>query len=623
MTEILTESFCERCGTRYTFEAAIPKKRRIGKLKVLSKGLKNYVLSEDASLDEALAEARSEEEREVSGGQLDAFHQTFQFCMSCRQYTCANCWNDAEGRCLSCAPLSVGAGHLGSPLDDLLAGGGGAPFAGPSPLDEALAAAASAHNGHLPVDEPAVGSQALPGQLDEAAPAVDEPARIVGSAWPTIDLFRTPDATLPVDAPAEWLNGAGTPAVPAEPPANEAELAEAAAAPETGEPDAAIPPEPAPTDFWARPFTGYAPVPEPTNGHGLAAAAIVTPPVEPSPEPVAELAAEEPEAVSPPSAPAPDPVADARAVELAQRTTRLLGRFRVQPRSAGSVPAPSPVDEPPAPAAAQAQPAIESGPQPPAEPAWTFVQPPAPEPVLAAEPDAAEPEPVFASEPEPVFAAEPEPLLEPEPVAAEPEPEPEPESEPVFVTEPEPEPLFAAEPEPVAAEPEPVFAAGPAVEPEPAIEPKPEPVPLSAASDEAQAPIVEDARPQLMPAAIDRIEMPAWPTPVRPALSDSAAIPPAIPAFPLSREQSPAATPVAPQWPAPLRPDRDASSTPFWASGGSGIDPGADIWSASAREVAGVPGQAISAVGVQSCVSCGLSLSATARFCRRCGSRQG
>jgi hypothetical protein len=27
--------------------------------------------------------------------------------------------------------------------------------------------------------------------------------------------------------------------------------------------------------------------------------------------------------------------------------------------------------------------------------------------------------------------------------------------------------------------------------------------------------------------------------------------------------------------------------------------------------------------GVQSCVSCGLSLSATARFCRRCGTRQG
>jgi hypothetical protein len=45
--------------------------------------------------------------------------------------------------------------------------------------------------------------------------------------------------------------------------------------------------------------------------------------------------------------------------------------------------------------------------------------------------------------------------------------------------------------------------------------------------------------------------------------------------------------------------------------------PGA-FWEASAREVAG----AISHVGVQSCGECGLSLSASARFCRRCGTPQ-
>jgi ribosomal protein L40E len=45
--------------------------------------------------------------------------------------------------------------------------------------------------------------------------------------------------------------------------------------------------------------------------------------------------------------------------------------------------------------------------------------------------------------------------------------------------------------------------------------------------------------------------------------------------------------------------------------------PGA-FWEASAREVAG----ATSHIGVQSCGECGLSLSATARFCRRCGTRQ-
>ena len=44
MPEILTESFCERCGTRYTFEAAAPKGKRLGKLKVISQGLRQLRL---------------------------------------------------------------------------------------------------------------------------------------------------------------------------------------------------------------------------------------------------------------------------------------------------------------------------------------------------------------------------------------------------------------------------------------------------------------------------------------------------------------------------------------------------------------------------------------------------
>src|SRR5215216_1983464 len=102
MPEILTESFCERCGTRYTFESAAPRKaRRLGQFKTLSKGMKNWVLSDDSSLDEAMAAARNDEERELTSQQLDAFHSTFNFCMTCRQYTCGNCWNTAEGRCLT------------------------------------------------------------------------------------------------------------------------------------------------------------------------------------------------------------------------------------------------------------------------------------------------------------------------------------------------------------------------------------------------------------------------------------------------------------------------------------------------------------------------------------------
>jgi ribosomal protein L40E len=45
---------------------------------------------------------------------------------------------------------------------------------------------------------------------------------------------------------------------------------------------------------------------------------------------------------------------------------------------------------------------------------------------------------------------------------------------------------------------------------------------------------------------------------------------------------------------------------------------GAQFWEASAREVAG----AVANVGLQNCGHCGLALSANARFCRRCGTRQ-
>ena len=52
-----------------------------------------------------MAEARSEQELAAVTHQLDAFHQTFNFCLTCRQYTCGDCWNDEDGRCLTCAPI--------------------------------------------------------------------------------------------------------------------------------------------------------------------------------------------------------------------------------------------------------------------------------------------------------------------------------------------------------------------------------------------------------------------------------------------------------------------------------------------------------------------------------------
>ncbi|MEX1169427.1 MAG: hypothetical protein WEE50_04720 [Chloroflexota bacterium] len=136
MTEILTESFCERCGTRYTFESARPKTRLKG-VKVLSRGLKNFVLSDDTSIDEAMAAARSETDRETTAHQIDAFHKTFNFCMSCRQYTCPNCWNEPEARCLSCAPLELPEPPVR--LEDLATIGEGTLIGEPSPGNGAAA----------------------------------------------------------------------------------------------------------------------------------------------------------------------------------------------------------------------------------------------------------------------------------------------------------------------------------------------------------------------------------------------------------------------------------------------------------------------------------------------------
>jgi hypothetical protein len=51
------------------------------------------------------------------------------------------------------------------------------------------------------------------------------------------------------------------------------------------------------------------------------------------------------------------------------------------------------------------------------------------------------------------------------------------------------------------------------------------------------------------------------------------------------------------------------------------------MWAASDREVLAATPSSLQAAAAastpQPCVQCGLSLSANARFCRRCGTRQG
>jgi hypothetical protein len=234
------------------------------------------------------------------------------------------------------------------------------------------------------------------------------------------------------------------------------------------------------------------------------------------------------------------------------------------------------------------------------------------EPVAAAEVEvdavavavAPEPEPEFvaaepvAAAPEPEFVAEaPEP--EPEPVAAAPEPE-------VVAAEPEPEPVAAApdpEPEPVAAAPEPVVPA-----------PAPAPVPVWPAP--AAPPIAPDQPRE------DRIQQPTWQIfapDAGPAVGQplDATLPPAAPA------QLPPAASADPQW--PIRPDQIESPAMALLTSRKAGSPSDALWAASAQEVLARPASApaTAVTGVQPCSSCGLSLSATARFCRRCGTRQG
>ena len=60
MTQTLTETFCERCGTRYEFSAPT-RLNPLRKTRGLIGGLKNYLTSQDA-LGDALDDAMRNEE---------------------------------------------------------------------------------------------------------------------------------------------------------------------------------------------------------------------------------------------------------------------------------------------------------------------------------------------------------------------------------------------------------------------------------------------------------------------------------------------------------------------------------------------------------------------------------
>jgi hypothetical protein len=580
MPEILTESFCERCGTRYTFEsAAPPKARSIGRFKTLSKGLKNYVLSDDTSMDEAMAAARSDDERELTSHQLDAFHSTFNFCMTCRQYTCSNCWNQAEGQCLTCAP------HLGREIMP-------APFPELTPLvpAESLRFDAAA----WPVSDLRSEAVAESPVLDEAE-AISRLDRLIGPAAAAEAPAALPEVEVaaPEAAPMAWPVEAELAALEADGEA-EAEL-EALEAETEAEAEAefvAAGPQEAGDDIVAK---------------RLAELAWVGPVAEVAGEPVADIAVEAVEE----SAPAPVGAADGppateipvdvddMAAAAARRTSALLAKFRpgqnidaeLEAFEATADVEPAEVEEPVA-----------------------FAEEPAPEPVAFA----AEPEPAVELVAEwPEIAAEA--VAEPE-VAAEPVVQPELIAESEFIAEPE----FAAEPDPLAAE---VIA-----EPELAAE-TPEAEVAAEPEIAAAAPVEAEPTPEPEPVRADVVEQPTWRVvaPDAPAAPAAPAVPtnghppvpePAQP--PVAATAAPQPPPAAdPQWPTDPQWPAAQPNPSFLANRRTSASAATEaLWAASARDVVANPAGAPLG-GVQPCSSCGLSLSATARFCRRCGSRQG
>jgi hypothetical protein len=578
MQEVLTESFCERCGTRYEFEAPA----RLGTLRKtrgLVSGLKNYIMSQ-ASLEDAVGDAMRSEEEAIAANQLAAFHEAFNFCINCRQYACTNCWNDAAGRCRTCAPIPG--------VDD---------------LEDRMEAAYLA-------DHTAMHGGAV---LDRELGADEISRRLGVDAWPQTDLTEAPATN--GHAAVEW---------PTEPGLTQFE----AAAEEQPEPVSAQEPLPSQEPVAAQeqplpeePVVAEAPVEEPmaaqesvpepavfeapqvldweADAEALVASLFAEP--EPEPEPATASVPQETE-------PEPEPAIAALAEMPEPEPEPAIATLAEEPMVA---------DELAQPELATAE--IVDEPAPEAE--WLETDAasslaPEPEPIYAveSEPAAAElaPEPVSAeAEAEPVVA-EAEPVAaeaESEPVAAEQEPEPvvteaeEVETEPVAAMADE-----SSQPEPVAAEAEsePVVAEAEEVEPEPAAQ-LPPPTRL--------------APPRILPISETVIRAPQpmqlEPQTVEPAPMDEAALAARKAQLELLGIEDPGVGTVT-----PIRPNRLA-----YRSRGAATHPSelvhrtlgsSPLWDASAREVAA----ARSAVAVQNCGGCGLSLSASARFCRRCGTRQ-
>ena len=387
MTDTITESFCERCGTRYSFDkTARPHRGGFGRVRVLTRGLRNYVANDGMPMAEAMAAARHDEERSGLTRQLDAFHKTFNFCMSCRQYTCSNCWNGAAGECLTCAP-DLGREVLPPAFPDLPMGGPGE--VAPLPDHDSIEATAWPRVDLVRAEPAGAGAPAAPAgaELPQAVPADVTPEPVAAEAELEVAVAEAAGAAEPAAAEA-----AGALASAAEPVAAEAEPLEVAVAEAAEE-------APQPDDLTSDELAEVEHALAAAHPGALEQAAEVAPDL-PLATPAdragaargqtrsllrrfrpGKHAATEPEAARMAAAPATPPAPEPQPLPAVEPEGVAATPTMPEPEPEAAIPepAPEPIQAAPAAAAPSAEPSAPQAPAPPrdvvAQPVWQIVAP--------------------------------------------------------------------------------------------------------------------------------------------------------------------------------------------------------------------------------------------------------
>ena len=130
---------------------------------------------------------------------------------------------------------------------------------------------------------------------------------------------------------------------------------------------------------------------------------------------------------------------------------------------------------------------------------------------------------------------------------------------------------------------------------------------------------------EVTPPVGDILAQPTWqrvapdPIPGTPIASPVAA-PTSQPASRDTDTTTEPAWPAKPEWPPLATP---SATLPFLGRPAARLGGPDALWAETAHEMVAPPTPVRAVGGVQPCISCGLSLSATARFCRRCGTSQG